>query len=320
MRSLTGIKPSGFPHLGNYFGAIAPAIRLQGEGEAFYFIADYHALTTVTDREQLRQFTLEVALSWLACGLDPAKAVIWKQSDVPEVQELAWLLSTVCPMGLLERCVAYKDAIAKGQTASHALFAYPVLMAADILLYQSDLVPVGLDQKQHVEVTRDLAMKFNQQFGEVFQLPEPRIQEGIDRIPGIDGQKMSKSYHNVLRLFGAEKEFAKLVMSIKTDSAPMDAPKPTGDSTLLALYRLVASDEECREYAGQFARGGVGYGDLKKILLVKLTAFLAPMRERYNQLHARPGDVLDILGEGARKAREVAGRTLGAARQAVGLD
>lgn len=320
MRILTGVKPSGFLHLGNYFGAMQPAIRLQNEGEAIYFVADYHALTTVHQASQFRNYLEEVVIGWLACGLDPEKAVFFRQSDVPEVVELSWLLSIVTPMGLLERCHAYKDALSNGRPASHGLFAYPVLMAADILLYQADVVPVGRDQKQHVEVTRDLAQKFNETFAPVFKLPEPRIREEVATVPGLDGRKMSKSYDNQLAIFGDEKTFGKRVMGIKTDSTPVDQPKPIEGSTMVQFFQLVASPEELEEFLGQMKKGGVGYGDLKKQLLNRLLHYFGPFRERYNYYKQRPDEVRDILTAGAKKARALAQPTLDAARAATGLN
>jgi tryptophanyl-tRNA synthetase len=245
MRILSGIQPSGRLHLGNYFGMMEPAIRLQDEGEAFYFIADYHSLTTVSDPAALRQQIRDAAIDFLACGLDPEKAVFFRQSDVPEVTELSWLLSCVCPMGLLERCTSYKDKLARGLEATHGLFAYPVLMAADILIYDSDVVPVGKDQKQHVEVTRDLALKINHQYGEgLLKVPEPRIQETTAKVPGTDGEKMSKSYGNTIGLFEAEKATRKQVMRIVTDSTAVEDPKDPEGSTIVALYEVVAGKAE----------------------------------------------------------------------------
>ncbi len=319
MRIFTGVKPSGHLQIGNYFGAIKPALDLQDQGEGIYFIADYHALTTVQNADEFRSYIEEVELGWLACGLDPKKSIFFRQSAIPEVNELAWLLSTLTPMGLLERCHAYKDAVSNGFAASHGLFAYPVLMAADILLYQADVVPVGKDQKQHVEVTRDLAMKFNEKFGTVFNLPEPRISEEVATIIGIDGRKMSKSYDNTLQMFGDEKLFQKRVMSIKTDSTPVEAPKPVEGSTLVELYKLVATPEELAEFKADMQRGGRGYGDYKKQLLEKLKTCFAPIRERYFDLKSRPDDVRDIMQDGTKRARSIAQKTLDAARHAVGL-
>src|SRR5450755_4334936 len=240
MRILSGIQPSGALHLGNYFGMMRPAIELQEKGEAFYFIADYHSMTSLFDADERRKNTLDVALDFLACGLDPKKSVFFKQSDVPEVTELSWLLSTVTPMGLLERAHSYKDKVAKGISPSHGLFAYPVLMAADILIYDSDIVPVGKDQKQHIEIARDLAVKMNETFGEIFKLPEPSILPEVETIPGVDGQKMSKSYGNTVELFLDEKALRKRIMGIVTDSTPVESPKDPRGSSILDLYRLFA--------------------------------------------------------------------------------
>ena len=263
IRILTGIQPTGVLHLGNYFGALRPAVTLQQEGEAFYFIADYHALTSIQDAARLREYNHGVAMDFLACGLDPARACFFLQSDVPQVTELAWILSTVTPMGLLERAVSFKDKIAHGVSPSHGLFAYPVLMAADILLYDSDVVPVGRDQKQHLEIARDIVVKFNEAYGEVFKLPEARIQEHTAVVPGLDGQKMSKSYDNTIEIFAEEKTFRKKVMGLQTDSTPVDQPKPTTDSTILALYRLVAAPADVARMEYEFRVGGVGYGEFK---------------------------------------------------------
>ncbi|MDE1171331.1 MAG: tryptophan--tRNA ligase [Verrucomicrobium sp.] len=320
MRVFSGVQPSGDIHVGNYFGMIQRGVAYQKPGvEAVYFVADYHALTSVHDPAALRRSIREVTLAFLACGLDPKKSLFFRQSAVPEVTELAWLLSCVTPMGLLERCHSYKDKTARGLPTSHGLFAYPVLMAADILLYQADRVPVGKDQKQHLEVARDIAIKFNEQFGPVFKVPEPDISETAGVIPGTDGQKMSKSYGNTLDLFGDPKRFAKAVMGIKTDSTPVEAPKPTEDSTLVSLYSLVATPEEAAAYAADMAKGGRGYGDYKKELLAKLDAYFAPIREKYAALSADPNHVDDVLADGAARARALAQPTLEAARRAVGL-
>src|SRR6202795_296809 len=244
MRILSGIQPSGVLHIGNYFGMMRPAIELQKEGETFYFIADYHALTSVRDPKALRENSKRVALDFLACGLDPERSALFMQSDVPQVTELSWILSTVAPMGLLERAHSYKDKLARGMAPSAGLFTYPVLMAADILIYDSDIVPVGKDQKQHIEITRDLAVKMNETYGEIFKLPEPRIQAATEVVPGIDGQKMSKSYHNNIDIFGDEKETRKRIMSIVTDSTPVEASKDPAKSTIVQLYSLFASNDE----------------------------------------------------------------------------
>ena len=319
MRILSGIQPSGKLHIGNYFGMMKPALSLQHEGDAYLFIANYHALTSVTDGAQLRQATLDVALDFLASGLDPEKTVFFRQSDVPEVTELTWLLSTVTPMGLLERCHSYKDKIAKGIASSHALFSYPVLMAADILAVQSNIVPVGRDQKQHVEVTRDIALKFNQRFGEIFTLPEPSIQETVAVVPGINGQKMSKSYDNHIELFGSPKATKKRVMQIVTDSTPLEAPKDPSHCNVFALFRLFTTTSEQAELAEKYRLGGFGYGDAKKALLAVMDRELAPLRERREALARDLDFVEDVLREGAHKARAVARETLDQARAATGL-
>jgi tryptophanyl-tRNA synthetase len=320
MRILTGLQPSGKLHVGNYFGAMEPAVRLQNEGEAFYFIADYHAMTSSQDAAALRANVRELAIDFLACGLDPEKAVFFRQSAVPEVNELAWLLSTVCPMSLLEKCHSYKDKIANGISPNHALFAYPALMAADILLYDSNKVPVGKDQKQHLEVTRDLAVKLNETYGEhTVLLPEPIIREDTAVIIGLDGRKMSKSYNNTLPIFGEEKPLKKLVMRIVTDSTPVEDPKPVEGSTILALYKLFASPEDYATMVSQHEQGGTGYGDLKKRVAEAYWDFFAPMRARREAILADPGYVDDVLAKGAARAREEAGKVLDRVRAAVGL-
>ena len=255
MRILSGIQPSGRLHLGNYFGMMEPAIRLQDEGEAYYFIADYHALTTITDPAEVRQNVRDAAIDFLAAGLDPEKAVFFRQSDVPEVTELSWILSTVTPMGLLKRCHSYKDKIDKGIEASHGLFAYPVLMAADILIYDSNIVPVGEDQKQHVEVTRDIAQKINHRFGDLLVIPEPRIREDSARVPGLDGEKMSKSYGNIVEIFGDEKPLRKKIMSIVTDSTPVEDPKDPSASIIVDLYKLFGSEGTFVKWNNSFGTG-----------------------------------------------------------------
>lgn len=320
MRILTGLQPSGRLHVGNYFGAMEPAVRLQDMGEAFYFIADYHAMTTVTNPADLKEYVKDLASTFLACGLDPQKATFFRQSAVPEVNELAWILSTVCPMGLLERCHSYKDKVARGFSPNHALFAYPALMAADILLYDTNLVPVGKDQKQHVEVTRDLCQKFNDQFGEgILVMPEPMIAETTAVIPGLDGQKMSKSYNNTLPLFGEEKKLRKLIMGIKTDSTPVEDPKPTDDSLILQLYKLFASDSDYQSMIKDFQTGGIGYGDFKKRLWEAYWSYFSVIRERKDELEKDPGYVESVLAAGAEKARATSEKVLTRVRQAVGL-
>ncbi len=320
MRILSGIQPSGKLHLGNYFGMIKPATELQEQGEAFLFIANYHALTSVTDPVVLREATRDVALGYLACGIDPARAVLFRQSDVPEVTELTWLLSTVTPMGLLQRCHSYKDKTAKGIKPNHALFAYPVLMAADILAYQSNVVPVGRDQKQHVEVTRDIAVKFNEQYGEVFTIPEPEIRESVAVVPGVDGQKMSKSYNNYIELFGDEKETKKMVMRIVTDSKGLEDVKDPATCNVFALYRLFASPEEFSAMEERYRAGGYGYGDAKKALFEVMMDRLAPFRKKRDELAQDPAYVEELLKKGAAKAREEARKTLAKAREAMGID
>lgn len=320
MRILTGLQPSGKLHVGNFFGAMEPAVRLQDEGEAFYFIADYHAMTSSQDPAALRENVRELAIDFLACGLDPARAVFFRQSAVPEVNELAWLLSTVCPMSLLAKCHSYKDKIAQGVAANHGLFAYPVLMAADILLYDSNKVPVGKDQKQHLEVTRDLAVKFNETYGaDTVVLPEPIIREDTAIVIGLDGRKMSKSYQNTLPLFGEEKPLKKLVMKITTDSTPVESSKPVAGSTILALYKLFASPADYAAMVADHERGGVGYGDFKKRLADAYWDFFAPMRVRRAEILADPGYVDRVLASGAERAREEASKVLTRVRRAVGL-
>jgi tryptophanyl-tRNA synthetase len=320
MRILTGLQPSGKLHIGNYFGAMEPAIRLQSQGEAFYFIANYHAMTSLQDGAALRQNTRELAIDFLACGLDPERAVFFRQSDVPEVNELAWILSTVCPMGLLERCHSYKDKVAKGLSANHALFAYPVLMAADILLYDANVVPVGKDQKQHLEVTRDLAVKVNEALGgDILTLPEPMIREESAIVPGIDGQKMSKSYHNTIPMFGEEKALRKTIMKIVSDSTPVEEPKPIENSTILALYQLFASPAEHAAMVESFRVGGFGYGHYKTQLWEAYWAYFAPMRARREEILREPGYVDEILRRGAEKARAAAAPVLDRVRRATGL-
>lgn len=320
MRILSGIQPSGKLHIGNYFGMMKPALELQEQGEAFLFIADYHALTTVHDASALRQQVSDVALDFLAAGLDPEKTAFYRQSDVPEVQELSWLLSIITPMGLLERCHSYKDKLAKGFAASHGLFAYPVLMSADILIVQSNLVPVGRDQKQHLEVARDLAIKFNNQFGEVFTIPEPSIRDSVAVVPGVDGQKMSKSYDNTLEIFGDPKALKKRVMKIVTDSKELEDPKDPDTCNVFALYKLFASDEELADLAGRYRAGNFGYGTAKKELLAKINEHFAPMREKRAELENHMDYVEEVLSRGAEKARAEAQKTLSAARKAVGLE
>ena len=319
MRILSGIQPSGVLHVGNYFGMMKPAIALQDEGEALYFIADYHALTSVRDPDVLRENVWRVAVDFLAAGLDPERAALFKQSDVPQVTELTWILSTVAPKGLLERAHSYKDKLARGLAPMVGLFSYPVLMAADILIYDSDIVPVGKDQKQHIEMTRDLAGKMNEQFGQIFKLPEARINSETEVVPGLDGQKMSKSYGNNIDIFGDEKETRKRVMSIVTDSTPVEAPKDPAKSTIFQLYSLFASKDEIASMRERFEKGGTGYGDFKKELFEKVWQYFSPMRKRREQILADKLYIDSVLVRGAKRANEVADDVMTRVRAAVGL-
>jgi len=318
MRSLSGIQPSGALHIGNYFGAIKQYVDLQDRHEGFYFIANYHAMTSLRDREALRANCLNLATDFLALGLDPTKSVLFLQSDVPEVTELTWLLSTVTPMGLLERCHAYKEKTAEGLPADHGLFAYPVLMAADILIYNSDVVPVGQDQKQHVEVTRDIAEKLNNTYGELLKLPAPLILDSTAVVPGVDGRKMSKSYGNTIMIFEEPKDIKTKVMRIKTDSTPVEDPKDPERCSVFALYRLFATDEQREAMAERYRKGGVGYGEVKKALAPMMADYFAAARGKRAELAASPDTVMDILREGGRTARAEAQATLARVRDAMG--
>ncbi|MBO7618941.1 MAG: tryptophan--tRNA ligase [Victivallales bacterium] len=320
-RILTGIQPSGTLHIGNYFGAMRPAVTLQDSGnECFYFIANYHAMTSMPDPKDLHDRTFGVAVDFLAAGIDPQKTVFFRQSDVPEVQELAWFLSCICPMGLLERCHSYKDKLAHGLEANHGLFAYPALMAADILLYQSQLVPVGKDQKQHLEVTRDLAIRFNNHFGDILTVPDAYISTEVAVIPGLDGQKMSKSYNNTIELFGEGKPVRKKFMSIKTDSTPMGEPMNPDTCNVFALYKLMATPEEVEALRKNYLENPeFGYGHAKQLLFEKYTDYFAAAREKRKELLANPQVVEDILQDGASRARKVADATMAKVRAAVGL-
>lgn len=319
MRVLSGIQPSGKIHLGNYFGAMKHHIELQREHNAVYFIADYHALTTVSDPAQLRENILDVAMDYLALGLDPDKTIFFKQSDVPHVMELSWILTTLTPMGLLERCHSYKDKIARGLPPNHGIFAYPVLMAADILMYQADLVPVGKDQKQHIEVTRDLAQKFNTAYGELFTVPEERIIEAYAVVPGIDGQKMSKSYNNTIEIFATSKQIKKKVAGIVTDSSPIEDPKDPSQCNVFALYTLFASEEEKEEMAQRYRAGGLAYKDVKKALHSKIMEHFEPYREKRAEYEKDIDRVKDILFDGAVRAQIIAQETMDRVRDAVGV-
>ena len=331
-RSLSGIKPSGQPHWGNYFGAIEPALKMTSEFEAFYFIADYHALTTVRDAELMREDSYLVAATWLACGLDPTETVLWRQSDVPEVCELSWLLSCVTGFGLIERAHAVKDARANQREINFGIVSYPVLMAADILLYDSDVVPVGRDQLQHIEMARDMVSHFNQQFvggncldeegnwnGVGLKRPEGRVRDSTAIVPGVDGGKMSKSYDNVIPIFGSKKAIKKRVMSIVTDSTPLEEPKEPETCNVFQLYKLFSTEEEQAELAERYRAGGFGYGHAKLELLEKSSAYFAEKQERFDALMADRDTLEDILRDGALRAREVAQGVLARAREATGL-
>ncbi len=317
MRILSGVQPSGRPHIGNYFGAMRQNIELSQRSDAFIFIANYHAMTTIRDRKQLADYTDGLARDYLALGLDPSKCAFYRQSDVPEVCELSWILTTVTPMGLLERCVSYKDKVEKGIPADHGLFAYPVLMAADILIVKSTTVPVGADQKQHVEVARDIAIKFNNTHGNVFPLPEERILPEVSAVPGVDGQKMSKSYGNTIEPFEDEKALRKKVMSIKTDSKGVAEPKDPDTCNLFALYKLFATPADRDAMAARYRAGGMGYGDVKKALADLMLSHFAEARKRRAALTA--AEVAEALAIGAEKARKVARETMAEVRKAVGL-
>jgi tryptophanyl-tRNA synthetase len=319
VRYLTGFQPTGILHIGNYFGALRPAIELQEKGEAFYFIADYHALTTIHDPNVLRTYVRSVAIDALACGLDPNRACFFRQSDISLVTELTWILSTVTPMGILERATSYKDKLARGIPASHGLFAYPVLMAADILLYDSDVVPVGKDQKQHLEITRDLAAKINELYGPILKLAEPWIREEVATVIGLDGQKMSKSYGNTIEIFLEEKALRKKIMGIVTDSVPVEAPKDPSNSAIASLYRLFADPAAYERLERDFRAGGAGYGEFKKRLFEIIWEYFRPMRDRRAALETDPGYVDRVLEEGALRAWGVAEQTMERVRKAVGL-
>jgi tryptophanyl-tRNA synthetase len=319
VRILSGIQPSGELHVGNYFGALRQHVELQQEGEGIYFIADYHSMTSVRDAAQRRRLVLDVALDYLACGLDPERSILYRQSDVPEVCELQWILTTLTPMGLLERAHSYKDKVANGLPVEHGLFAYPVLMAADILMYNADLVPVGQDQKQHLEMARDIAGSFNHTYGgEVFKLPEPHILEDVAVVPGVDGRKMSKSYDNTVRMFWPSKRLKKAVMSIVTDSTPVEDPKDT-TAAVFQLWSLFATEAEREEMFARARAGGLGYGDVKKDLLARILDYFGPMRAKREALENDLDAVEDMLAAGAARAREIGAPVLEAARRASGL-
>jgi tryptophanyl-tRNA synthetase len=319
LRVLSGIQPSGKLHIGNYFGAMRQHLQLQAENEGFYFIADYHALTTNPEPRQFAEHTLDVAKDYLALGLDPEKTVFWRQSDVPEVTELAWILSCVTPMGLLQRCTSFKDKVEQGLSPVHGLFAYPVLQAADILMFDSNLVPVGQDQKQHIEVTRDIAVKFNNLYGPVFVLPEEHILKSVAVVPGIDGRKMSKSYDNTIEIFEPENKVKKKVMRIVTDSTPVEEPKNPLGCNAFALLRLVADEAELAEWEQRYRQGGTGYGTVKKRVVELLHEYFRPFRQKREELDNNADYVEEVLCKGAQRAKAVASKTMERVRGAVGL-
>jgi tryptophanyl-tRNA synthetase len=318
-RSLTGIKPTGMPHLGNYLGMIRPALEMTSSHQAFYFIADYHALTTLRSREDIARYTHEVTAAWLALGLDPERTVLFKQSDVPEVCELSWFLGCVTPLGMLKRAHAFKDAESKGTDINGGTFFYPVLMAADILAYDSDVVPVGKDQKQHVEMARDMAVAFNHYFGDVLRVPRPVIRPDVATIPGTDGRKMSKSYGNTIPLFLPTKKLRKAIMRIKTDSTPLEEPKNPETCSVFELYRLFATSAQTDDLAARYCAGGMGYGHAKQELFEVMEAHFEGPRERFQHHLAHPETINDILADGGRRAKSVAGATLSRVRAATGI-
>lgn len=318
-RVLSGIQPSGQLHIGNYFGMMSRMIQFQEENDLFCFIVNYHALTTINDKEQLEKNTIDAAIDFLALGLDPEKSVFWIQSDVPQVTELTWMLSTVTSLGLLERGTSYKDKVAKGLTANAGLFNYPILMAADILCFGGDIVPVGKDQKQHLEMTRDIAQRFNKIYGDVFVIPESDINKSLQLIPGIDGQKMSKSYGNDIPIFDDEKNIQKRIMSITTDSTPIDDPKDK-DTPLFHLYSLFLDEKGKQELAKRYDGSGLRYGDVKKELAEKVLDHFRPFREKRKYLANNLDYVNQVLKEGAEKASKVADEYLNKARKAMGLN
>ncbi len=319
MRVLSGIQPSGRLHIGNYFGAMRQHLQMQAEHDCFYFIADFHALTSNPSPADIARHTLDVTMDYIALGLDTEKTVFWRQSDVPEVTELTWLLSCITPMGLLQRCTSYKDKVAQGISPNHGLFAYPVLQAADILIYKSDLVPVGADQKQHIEVTRDIAMRFNNTYGEIFTVPNEYIIESVAVVPGIDGQKMSKSYGNTIEIFEPEESVRKKIMRIVTDSTPVEEAKDPNKCNVFALLKLVASPDELAKWENRYRNGGMGYSEAKKRLAELMIDFFKPFRQKRSELENNIKYAKEVLTKGANRARAVAAETLAQARKAVGL-
>jgi len=319
LRVLSGIQPSGGLHIGNYFGAMRQHLQFQAEHNCFYFIADYHALTSNPAPADIARYTLDVTMDYIALGLDTEKTVFWRQSDVPEVTELTWLLSCITPMGLLQRCTSYKDKVAQGISPNHGLFAYPVLQAADILIYKSDLVPVGADQKQHIEVTRDIAIKFNNIYGEILTIPNAHIVESVAVVPGIDGQKMSKSYGNTIEIFEPEESVRKKIMRIVTDSTPVEGSKDPEKCNVFALLKLVASPDELAEWEKRYRSGGMGYSEAKKRLAELIIDFFKPYRQKRAKLEGNIGYVKEVLAKGAKRAKAVAAETLAQVRKAMGL-
>jgi len=318
-RVLTGIKPTGMPHIGNLLGMYRPALAMQDAAECYFFVASYHALTTMRDPALLRQQTLDVAANWLALGLDPQRSVIWAQHDVPEVTELAWILACITSKGMMDKAHAFKDAVNKGREINIGLYTYPILMAADILAFDSHVVPVGKDQKQHVEMARDMAQRFNHLFGETLVIPAPQIRDDVATVPGLDGQKMSKSYNNTIEIFLPPKKLRKKIMGIVTDSKGVDEPKDPDTCHVFGLYKLFASSEQQADLAAQYRAGGLGYGHAKQALFEVVDAQLAEARERYDHLMANPDEIRQVLAEGADRARTTARATLDRVRSSAGL-
>ena len=319
-RILSGIQPSGRLHLGNYFGMMKRMIEYQDKEDLFCFLVNYHALTTISNGNKLRKETLSAAMDFLALGIDPEKSYFWVQSDIPEVTELTWILSNVTPLGLLERCHSYKDKVARGISPSHGLFAYPVLMAADILIFQSNIVPVGKDQKQHVEVARDIAIKFNNTYGDTFVIPEEEIQQDLATVPGLDGHKMAKSYDNTIEIFADEKTMKQKVMSIVTDSTPVNQPKNPETCNLFAIYKLFANEDQVKELDEKYRNKPLKYSEIKKELFGMIWEYFAEARQERKKYENSPGDVINILKKGAGKARKIACNTLQQILKAVGLN
>ncbi|UCF43363.1 MAG: tryptophan--tRNA ligase [Planctomycetota bacterium] len=319
MRVLSGIQPSGRLHIGNFFGAMRQHLKLQADHDCFYFIADYHALTSNPSPADVAKHTLDVTMDYIALGLNTEKTVFWRQSNVPEVTEFTWLLSCVTPMGLLQRCTSFKDKVAQGMSPNHGLFAYPVLQAADILIYNSNLVPVGADQKQHIEVTRDIAIRFNNAYGEILTVPKEYIIESVAVVPGTDGRKMSKSYGNTIEMFEPEKTVKKKIMRIVTDSTPVEKPKDPDKCNVFALLKLVASTDELAQWENRYRSGGMGYSEVKKRLAELMIDYFKPFREKRTELENNADYVKKVLAAGAERAKSVAAKTLAKARYAVGL-